>query len=133
MGSLYAIHPHVRERFSLRHRAAVATLDLETLLALPKRDTLARPVPQFPAITYDVTLPLSQREQAGDLLRTLRGADPLLESVEVTNLYAGKAQEKGDYALTLRFTYRAPDRTLSEGEAKPLHEKILRTASVTPA
>ncbi len=127
VGRLFEIHPDVRERFDLRHRAAAAMVDLTALLALVSPATVPSPVPQFPAVTYDVTLPLSHREQSADLLRTLRGADALLESVEIVDLYSGKPHPKGEFSLTLRFTYRSAGKTLTEEEARPVHEKILKS------
>ncbi len=130
VGSLFEIHPDVRDRFSLRHRAAAATIDLDAILALTPVIRLPTAVPQFPAITYDVTLPLSHREQAGPLLQRLRAADPLLEHVAVVDLYAGKDLPKEEYKLTVRFTYRAPERTLTEEEAKTVHDKIVQELKI---
>lgn len=130
IGVLCELHPDVREKFSLRHRAAAAVLDMETILALTPLIRIPTPVPLFPAVTYDVTIPLSHREQAGPLLARLRAADPLLQQVEVTDLYAGKDLQKDEYRLTVRFTYRAPERTLTEEEAKQVHQKILKIVDV---
>ncbi len=131
IGWIYEVHPEIRKAFDLRGRAAVATLDVTALLELPADATAAiAPVPQFPSVTYDVTLALSHREQSGPMLRQLRHADPLLESVDVVDLYSGKPMEKGQFTLTLRFTYRASDRTLTEDEAKKAHDKVLKQASL---
>ncbi len=131
VGWVYEVHPEIRKIFDLRGRAAIATIDLSALLSLPGNATAAiASVPQFPAVTYDVTLALSHREQAGPMLRQLRQADSLLENVEVVDLYSGKPMEKGQFTLTLRFTYRASDRTLTEDEAKKAHDKVLKAANL---
>jgi len=48
-----------------------------------------------------------------------------LESVEVADLFSKEGSES--YNLTLRFTYRSPERTLTEAEVKQEHERILET------
>lgn len=126
IGLLFEVHPDVRAAFDLPRRAAAAIIDLSRLLSPPARVQIARSVPLFPAVTYDVTLTLSQKEQSGDLLRRLREGSELLESVRVTNVYSGKEASTDQYQLTLRCTYRAPDRTLTEDEAKKEHETLLR-------
>jgi phenylalanyl-tRNA synthetase beta chain len=129
LGLIYEVHPDVRARFRLEHRAAVATLDLGALLALPIPATAPVGVPQFPAVSYDVTFTLSQREQAGDVLKRLRSGEPLLESVEVADVYTGKPLAADQYNLTLRFVYRAPDRTLTEAEAQKAHDALVQKAN----
>lgn len=130
VGMIFEVHPTVRGRFGLRHRAAAATFDLTALFGLPPASTRATPIPQFPAVTYDVTLTRSHAEPFGPLLQKLRGGHPLLEHVDVHDLYAGKPLSNEQYNLTLRFTYRSPERTLTEEEAKAAHEQVMATAGV---
>ncbi|MDD4319866.1 MAG: phenylalanine--tRNA ligase subunit beta [Candidatus Peribacteraceae bacterium] len=128
VGFLTEVHPEVRVRFDLPRRAAAASLDLTTLLNIPSQVTVPAPVPAFPAVTYDVTVTRTQAQAQSteELLRKLRAASPLLESVDTVDLYGGKPLTDGQYNLTLRFTYRAKDRTLNEEEAKKEQEKVLR-------
>jgi phenylalanyl-tRNA synthetase beta chain len=127
IGCVFELHPSVRGRFGLDHRSAAATLDLTTLLAISPNERTAKPVAQFPAISYDVTLPWNHEKHVGGLLKTLREKSALLEQVAVADLYHGKQHQPKEYNLTLRFTYRAADRTLTEDEAKREHEKLLQS------
>lgn len=126
IGMLFEIHPEVSKAFALPKRAAAALIDMSAVMHQPAQVTVPAPVPQFPAVTYDVTLTQSQREQAGEILKSLRASDPLLESVEIVDLYSGKNLPADEYSITIRFTYRASDRTLSEEEAKKAHDKVLK-------
>ncbi len=130
IGMMYEVHPSVRARFGIPHRAAAASLNIAALLALPVQPRVMGSVPQFPAVSYDVTLPVRQTEQVGDLLRRLRGSHENLEDVGVKDLYTGPSVDPEHYALTLRFTYRAADRTLTESEAQGIHAKVLQAAGV---
>lgn len=122
---VFDLKPSVIAAFDLPHRATAATVDLAALGAMAGSIVKSTPLPSQPAITYDVTVQRTHRDAVGPLLEKLRGGSPLLESVAVRDLYAGKNIPPGAYSVTLRFTYRAPDRTLTEQEAKAEHDRIL--------
>ena len=52
-------------------------------------------------------------------------SDDLLESVEAVDLH----RDEEHMNVTLRFTYRANDRTLTEEEVSPIHQKVLASLS----
>lgn len=122
---VFDLKPSVIAAFDLPHRASAAVLDLSALAGLPGAVTKSTPLPSHPAVAYDLTVQRAHADAVGPLLAKLRGASPLLESVVVRDLYAGKNLPAGSYSMTLRFTYRAADRTLTEQEAKAEHEKVL--------
>ncbi len=124
IGTLCEVHPDSCERFELPGRTAVAVIDLSALLNLMPTPRVIRPIAQFPSIQYDLTVTKKQADAVGPLLAKLRAADPLIEQVDVVDLYSGKPLTGGQYNLTLRFTYRAPDRTLTEEEAQAVHAKL---------
>jgi phenylalanyl-tRNA synthetase beta chain len=125
VGMVCDVHPSVASSFDLPHRAAVALIDVDALLAVPAATLLASPVPQFPAVSYDQTETMRDTRSVGELLRQLRGSHEFLESVVVKDLYRAPNLPKEEYNLTLTFTYRAKDRTLTEDEAKGVHQKVL--------
>ncbi len=133
VGYLSEVHPDVRSAFDLPHRAAIAAINLSTVLAQGRKPQIPRALPAFPAITYDVTVPREQNQSTEALLCTLQKTSPLLENIEIIDLYSGKPSgqqpangKQGTFNLTLRFTYRAPDRTLTENEAQKEQEKVLQ-------
>jgi phenylalanyl-tRNA synthetase beta chain len=127
---VFDVKPSSLAAFDLPHRASCATLDLTALGALMGAVIKAVPLPAHPAVTYDLTFKRTHNDAIGPLLAKLRGASTLLESVDVKDLYDGKGVEPGSYNATLRFTYRAPDRTLTEQEAKAEHDRILQGNSL---
>ncbi len=122
VGMLFEVHPAVCAEFALPHRAAAALLDVRTLLSLKPSCRTSRPVPEFPAVVYDVTFPMAFSRVAQELLTKARSASPLLERIEVADLYSEGGQK---YNLTVRCTYRSGERTLTEEEVKREHEKVL--------
>ena len=108
--------------------SAVVSINLQELLALNPSDIIAKKLKEYPAISYDETIERSHSQRTAELLQTLQGATELLESVEVVDTY--QPQGSASYNLTLRFTYRSKEKTLTEQEVKPEHQKVMSTMSV---
>ena len=121
VGRIFEVHPVVCQSFDFPHRAAALTLRLDCLLHFPSEDNIFVEIPAFPAVTYDVTVPLGDEIEVGALLQKMRRAHALLRRVELVDLYQKKGTER---RLTFRCTYGAPSRTLTEAEVKPVHEKV---------
>ncbi len=121
IGYVFEGHPSIRSAFGIVHRTAAAVIDWSVVRAAAPLVTIFTPLPAFPPISYDETIPLPVSRTYAQLAAEVRGVSPLLETVTVANLY-----ERGtDRRLTLRFVYRAPDRTLTEAEVEPIHAKVI--------
>ena len=129
MGMLCEVHPAVAEAFGLPDRCTVLTLNVGELLTHAPHALAVRSIPRFPAVTYDLTVSHGQNAVAAKLLERVRKSHPLLEEVEIADIYAGKGTTKGECKLTLRCTYRSPERTLTEEEAKKAHAEVERLAT----
>jgi phenylalanyl-tRNA synthetase beta chain len=125
IGTIATLHPRIAETFELP-AAAFVTLNLTALLELRPEPLVAHPLPQFPAVSYDDTIDMDATMETGDLLKKAHGSHKLLENIEIIDLYRGSKHKQGEYNLTLRFTYRTPDRTLTEEEAKKAHHEVLK-------
>lgn len=121
VGLLTEIHPTVAQAFDLPGRTAAAVIDLDVLLTIDPTVVIAQSLPAFPSITLDETIPLLVASSHASLLERVRKADPLLTSVETVDLYDGD----GSRTVTLRFTYRAADRTLTQEEVEKVHAHVV--------
>lgn len=126
VGTVYEVHPSVAKRFDLPFRTAAVTLNVHALLEAPARIRLLQPVSTYPSIRYDETFAWTKKQPVGKLLAQMRSGSTILETVSVIDLYEGKVQEDGQYQLTLRFTYRSPEKTLTEEEVKKEHERMMK-------
>lgn len=124
VGLLCEIHPSVAAAFDCPGRAAAALLDLTCLLQLPMQTMIYTSLPQYPSIAYDLTVTLDASTKSAEFIAKVRKSSPLLAEVSVVDLYDGPPLTKGQYNLTVRCTYRAPDRTLTEEEVKKEHAKL---------
>lgn len=120
IGLLTEVAPHMRKGFDLPSRAAIAVIDLQALLAIEPHVLIASGLPAFPPIEFDETVELP-KTSLSSLVKRLAAINPLLRNVAVVNLYEGDIGKR----LTLRFTYRADDRTLTQEEVEKIHTAVL--------
>lgn len=120
IGLLTEVAPHIRKAFDLPSRAAVAIIDLQALLALAPDVFIASPLAMFPAIEFDETLGVPKTPY-NTIVQKLLTLSPLLKNVVVADLYEGENAK----TVTLRFTYRADDRTLTQEEVDKIHAGVL--------
>ncbi|MEQ1849899.1 MAG: phenylalanine--tRNA ligase subunit beta [Candidatus Peribacteraceae bacterium] len=120
IGFLWTLHPSIRDAMGMKNHIALASIDLDILFALPAAVKIVTPLPVFPAITFDETLPIT----AGSLFMRMKAksASALLEMISVQGYYGARDTAN----VTLRFVYRSPEKTLTEDEAKKEHEKVLK-------
>lgn len=123
IGQIFEVHPTIRQTFDIPGRAAAAIINMHELLAHEPAKILAKPLALFPAVVYDVTLTRAHGDHIENLLEKARKASDLLESVVVHDLYQKAGSDT--YNATLRFTYRSPEKTLTEDEAKKAHDACL--------
>jgi len=113
--------------FPAAEEVYVAEIDTEALGRLAAADTLrAEPLPRFPSIVRDVSILVSDTLPAGAVRGTIRSAaPPTLASIVEFDRYQGKGVPDGRVSLSLRLTFRAPERTLTDEEAQEATERIV--------
>ena len=130
LGTLGEVHPTVRERYELRHRAYVAEIDLDVLVRHIALTTKYQPLPRFPSADRDLALVLSTAVAAADVDATIRAAGrPLLEAVRIFDVYSGPPIPAGSKSLALALRFRAIDRTLTDDEVDTAMQSIVTTAN----
>jgi phenylalanyl-tRNA synthetase beta chain len=106
----------------------VADLDLDAAGAVSDgRVTRVVPLPRFPSVTRDIAILVNDTVAAADLRATIRRAAPsTLTEVREFDRYQGKGIPEGKVSLALRLTFRAADRTLTDGEIQTAMDAIVR-------
>jgi phenylalanyl-tRNA synthetase beta chain len=133
IGVLGRLASGVAERHGLPGDDAVfvADIDLDAAdAAAETRDVRVVPLPRFPSVTRDIALLVSDTLPAADLRATIRrAAPPTLADVREFDRYQGKGVPEGSVSLALRLTFRAADRTLTDGEIQTAMDTIVRALS----
>jgi phenylalanyl-tRNA synthetase beta chain len=105
----------------------VAELDLEALDRVAARDDLrAQSLPRYPSIVRDISIVVDETLPAAAVRGTIRSTAPsTLVSVSEFDRYQGKAVPEGRVSLSLRLTFRDPERTLTDDEVQAATEHIV--------
>ncbi|HEX6537800.1 MAG TPA: phenylalanine--tRNA ligase subunit beta [Candidatus Dormibacteraeota bacterium] len=111
--------------YGIRGRVVVAELRLDSIVPEPPRRLRFRSPPRFPAVTQDLAVIVAAQHPAGVAIDVIRRAGgSLLESVELYDEYRGERVTPGYKGWTFELSFRAPDRTLTSGEAQRVQELI---------
>jgi phenylalanyl-tRNA synthetase beta chain len=104
-----------------------AELDLGALGTVTAiADRVVEPLPRFPSIVRDISILVEDTLPAATVRGTIRSAAPAtLVSIAEFDRYQGKGVPEGRVSLSLRLTFRATDRTLTDEEAQDATEKIV--------
>jgi phenylalanyl-tRNA synthetase beta chain len=105
----------------------VAEIDLGLLGTLSTGDDLrVQPLPRHPSIVRDLSILVDEALPAAAVRGTIRSAAPAtLASIVEFDRYQGKGVPEGRVSLSLRLTFRAPDRTLTDQEVQDATARVL--------
>ena len=125
-GVLGQIHPSVARAFDVPEAVLIAELDWELLLSQARALRESRGVPRFPAVARDLAFVVGADAAAATLLAEIRAVDGrgLLEDVTLFDVYRGAQVPAGKKSVAVGLTLRAPDRTLTDGEADAFIAKV---------
>ncbi len=127
VGWLGEVHPRVLGAFDADPSVVAFELAVD---ALVRAATPVRPyvdVPRYPAVEFDVALVVEEAVTVERVLDAVRSAGgKLLDDVRLFDVYRGTGVAEGRKSLAFALTYRAPDRTLTDEEVRPQHERLLR-------
>ncbi|HZB25137.1 MAG TPA: phenylalanine--tRNA ligase subunit beta [Vicinamibacterales bacterium] len=122
-----AAHVVAARGFPPGEEAYGAELDASALgLLSAVDDPRAQPLPRHPSIVRDISILVDEALPAGTVRGTIRSAAPAtLASIIEFDRYQGKGVPDGRVSLSLRLTFRAPDRTLTDEEVQDAMARIL--------
>ena len=105
----------------------VAEIDPERSARLAAPDEpRAESLPRFPSIVRDISILVDDTLPAAAVRGTIRSsAPPTLVSIVEFDRYQGKGVPDGRVSLSLRLTFRDPERTLTDEEAQQATERIV--------
>lgn len=105
----------------------VAELDLRPLTTGRFDHLQATPVPRYPSITRDLSVEIDDALPAVRVRDTIRAAaGPALVSIKEIDRYQGPGIAAGAVSLSMRLTFRAPDRTLTDTEVQAATDDVVR-------
>ncbi|WAL62449.1 phenylalanine--tRNA ligase subunit beta [Thermocoleostomius sinensis] len=129
LGTFGQLHPQFRQQRGLPDEVYVFEFNLDVMLeSMIQEDSLAslfQPFSAYPASDRDIAFFAPVKFSVAEIERSIRQvAGTLLESVELFDEYRGANVPAGKRSLAFRLVYRAVDRTLTDDDVEPVHQKV---------
>jgi len=126
LGEVGQLLPALAKKYDLRDAVLLAELNLDFLMARRASTKSFKPLPQFPAIRRDVAMLVLETTTHDEVLQTVKQAKVAnLELVELFDVFRGKNVPAGQKSLAYAFTYRSPERTLTDTEVNAAHDNLV--------
>ena len=129
VGALGLLAPAIAEGHGLtpQDEVYVTEIDLDALEELAVSGSVrVAPLPKYPSVTRDISILVADTLRADAIRETIRAAAPAtLVRVREFDRYQGKGIPEGQVSLSLRLTFRSPDRTLTDTEVQTAMDAVL--------
>jgi phenylalanyl-tRNA synthetase beta chain len=127
------LHPRVVRAYGLSGIVACAEVDLDALIAAAPDIGPKPSFSTFPVAKEDLALVAPVEVAAETIASALRGADPLVESVRLFDVYTGDQVPAGQRSLAFALRLRAADRTLTDEDIKAARAAAVEAAGTVGA
>jgi phenylalanyl-tRNA synthetase beta chain len=124
VGAVGEIAPQVASTFGLSGRVVIGELDLAELV-VDRGAWTYRPPSPYPPVIFDLAFIVDTTVPASKVLdAAIEGAGTDHEAAHIFDVFAGESLGGGRKSVAIRFTLRAPDRTLTDDETGPIRKNI---------
>ncbi|HOP31966.1 MAG TPA: phenylalanine--tRNA ligase subunit beta [Candidatus Hydrothermia bacterium] len=114
VGYLGEVSGKLRKMFDIKSPVFVLELDLSSLKFAEIR---YKEIPSFPSTSRDLSIIIQENDSISPLIRkAAETLSPILEDYEVIDIYYGKPIPEEKKSVTIKFIFRASDRTLTQEE-----------------
>lgn len=127
-GSLGKLDSGVARSFDIERPVFVLVLELDDLLLREQLPAQAREISAFPASIRDIAVLVDANLPAAELTRAaMASGGPLLQQVEIFDIYSGKNLPEGKKSVALRLTFQSHEATLTDKKIAKVYDKIVKT------
>ncbi len=129
LGVFGQLHPQLRQELSLPDAVYGFEMDVDTILeyleAEEQQTILFKSYSTYPASDRDIAFFAPVEVSVAEIEKAIAiSAGSLLESVQLFDEYRGENVPPGERSLALRLIYRVSDRTLTDADVEPVHQKV---------
>ncbi|AFY75521.1 phenylalanyl-tRNA synthetase, beta subunit [Pleurocapsa sp. PCC 7327] len=129
LGTFGQLHPQLRQQRGLLDAVYAFEMSCSVLLEALAREDLQtprfRPYSTYPALERDLAFFSPVKVSVVELEMAMKkAAGGLLDKVELFDEYRGENVPDGQRSLAFSLAYRSSDRTLTDAEVEPVHNKI---------
>jgi phenylalanyl-tRNA synthetase beta chain len=125
IGVVGLINSAARKEWRLNDPVAAAELNLEPLISNVWKRSEVKDIPLYPAVERDFAFIVDESIRHEEILKAVHSSAPAeLESVNLFDVFRGKALEKGKKSVAYSFVYRSPSSTLTDEKVNAFHEAV---------
>ncbi len=126
LGEMGLVHPMLARQYGLRDPVFMAELNVDVLLARRNGAKNFKALPQFPSVRRDLAMSVAETVSHEAVLQAVKQAKAAnLDGVELFDVFRGKGLVEGTKSVAYAFTYRHPEKTLTDVEVNAAHEKLV--------
>jgi phenylalanyl-tRNA synthetase beta chain len=125
IGTFGELHPDVIENFDLKKRLLAAEFKLESLVKYSNKNIFYKGINKFPSVPRDLALVIEENILVGEVIKTISKLSPIIEKVELFDVYQGAGVETGKKSIAISIVLREKNKTLEENEINLVITKIL--------
>jgi len=126
IGEVGEVDPAVLAAYEIDGRVGWFAVDLQRLLAAPRRPAVFHPVSRFPASDIDLAFVVDDSTPAGQVEQRLREAGgDLLVDVRLFDVFRGPQLGEGKRSLAYRLRFNALDHTLTDEEVGQVRQRCI--------
>jgi len=132
VGEIGEVDPDVLTAFDIEERVGWFSIDLERLLAAPRRPAVFHPISRFPASDIDLAFVVDESVPAAAVERALRQAGgDLLVDIALFDVFRGAQLGVGKRSLAYRLRFNALDHTLTDEEVGEVRRRCIDAVEST--
>ena len=118
--------PPLGKQYEARDAVYLAELDLDVLLQRRTTNKSFKSLPQFPASERDVAMLVPETVTHSDVLAVVKKAKPAnLVETQLFDIFRGQNVPEGQKSLAYSFTYRSPEKTLTDQDVNSAHDTLV--------
>ncbi len=126
IGFFGELHTTVSKNFDLKDKVYLFELDIDKIISKTSNGKKYIPLPKYPSIYRDIAIVLDSNIISDEVYKVIRETDhSLLKEIILFDYYEGKQIPAGKKNLAYSLVYRSDDRTLTDEDINPIHEKII--------
>lgn len=115
-----------------RQNIGAASMNIDVLARVTPSVSKYAPLPSYPSIQRDLAIVVDEAVHYAEIEKTVRSAaGPLVESLELFDVFRGEGIPQGKKSLALRLTFRAGERTLKSGEIDTIMSAVEKRLAIS--
>lgn len=129
IGFIGQIHPFDQKQLDLKE-TYVFDINMDEVFESYSRVPTFSQIPKFPSVSRDIAFIADIETQAGEIKEfILEKGTPLVQAVEIFDVYEGSHLEENKKSIAYRLTYQNLERTLTDDEVEKSYRKILEAVN----